>query len=120
MRCFRGRVFFVFSAMLLALSNHSRASDSELDSQPVYDVLAFASTGAMIGLGAGLVLWPISRRFNTVPVGLGVGACLGAAVGLYHVTHTDDPQNPFLGLNLDVPRGTGATAPVVLSYTLRF
>ncbi|NDD91783.1 hypothetical protein EBZ37_06835 [bacterium] len=120
MRHLQAKLVVALMAVSLLVTGLAEASDPELDSRPVYQVLTLASAGAAAGLGAGLVLWPISGRFNTVPVGLGVGACLGVAVGLFHVTHADDPQNPLVALGVDLPQGVGERSPVALSYTLRF
>jgi hypothetical protein len=105
----------------LLASSPVRAEDEDLDSRHVRTVFRLGALGAAAGAGAGLVMWPISRRVNTLFVGAGVGLVLGTLAGIYHVNNEDDPQNPLrrLGLSLPMP-GEAETSPVAVSWQFEF
>ena len=97
------------------------AEDLEFGSRQFGRLLLLSGYGAAAGMGAGLILWPVSGRINTVFLGTGVGFIMGSIAGVYHVTHGDDPQNPFtnIGVVAPVPGGREGS-PVALTYEWRF
>jgi hypothetical protein len=51
--------------------------------------------GILLGTALGLVALPTTKSAKAVFVGSSLGLYLGLAVGIYHITHRDDPENPF-------------------------
>lgn len=51
--------------------------------------------GTLVGTLVGLVTLPVTQSGRNVFVGSSVGLYLGLAVGLYHMNHRDDPDNPL-------------------------
>jgi len=120
-RAFFRRASFVWLAVLMMASlgsGGSRADDGGgLTLSSLRPVWRLGALGALAGAGTGLVVWPISKRFNSVVVGCGVGAVLGAAVGVYDVVYRDDPENPLAGIGVSLP---GSETPLSLTYQVRF
>jgi hypothetical protein len=116
------RLVVVLLVAGLALGSTSvRAEDEDLDSRHVRTVFRLGTLGATAGAGAGLVMWPISGRVNTLFVGAGVGFVIGALAGIYHVNHEDDPQNPLRGVGLSLPiPGEAGASPVAVTWQLEF
>lgn len=55
-------------------------------------VLRATGSGAILGLGAGLVSYPFAKSTNTIVAGVAVGAVLGAVYGFYLV---DSRENRY-------------------------
>ncbi len=112
---------FLLVITALGASSNARAEDEDLDSRHVRTVFRLGTLGAAAGAGAGLVMWPVSGRVNTLFVGAGVGFVVGTLAGLYHVNNENDPQNPLraLGLSLPMP-GEAEASPVVVSWQFEF
>ncbi|MBC7386596.1 MAG: hypothetical protein H7301_10620 [Cryobacterium sp.] len=53
-------------------------------------VLRSAGSGALLGLGAGLVSYPFAKSGKTVAAGAIVGALLGTVYGFYLVNRRDE------------------------------
>lgn len=53
-------------------------------------VMRATGSGALLGLGAGLVSYPFAKSKNTIFAGAAVGAILGAVYGYYMVGARDD------------------------------
>ncbi len=74
----------------LVFSIPARAVDAD-----VKTVMVSSLYGAAIGTGLGLVSLPAHQSARGIFVGSSVGFFLGIAVGIYHINHRDDPQNPL-------------------------
>lgn len=100
------------------------ADEEKLDSRDLRDVLVLGGYGAAAGAGAGMVLWPLTGRPSSLVTGAGTGFILGVLVGVYHVTHRDDPTNPFsgalAGMDVQLPRSGQAGRPVSIQLSWRF
>lgn len=58
-------------------------------------VLKAGTYGILAGTAVGLLTWPVSQTNRSVFIGSSMGLYLGLAVGIYHITHRDDPSNPL-------------------------
>lgn len=117
----RRLISFLLVITALVASSPVRAEDEDLDSRHVRTVFRLGAFGAAAGAGAGLVMWPISGRVNTLFVGAGVGFVVGTLAGIYHVNNEDDPQNPLrrIGLVLPMP-GEAVASPLAVSWQFEF
>lgn len=53
--------------------------------------------GTLAGTALGLVTYPFTQTHQSILIGAGVGLVLGIIVGIYHVNHREDPNNPLRG-----------------------
>jgi hypothetical protein len=86
-------------AMTLVLSGMaavvvSSPSAQAMDSN-VRAVLVAGGYGIAGGTLLGLATLPLSQDSRSVFIGSSVGLYLGVAVGLYFISHRDDPDNPL-------------------------
>ncbi|MBC7693728.1 MAG: hypothetical protein H7222_18325 [Methylotenera sp.] len=58
-------------------------------------VVTIAGYGAVAGTLVGLGTYPFSKSTRAIFIGTSVGLYLGIVAGIYHITHRDDPENPF-------------------------
>ena len=85
-----GAALFFALALQLGAAPAARALDSD------FRVVTNAGLyGLAAGTVAGLVSGAVSGQGRNVLIGSSVGLYLGLAVGVYHITHRDDPGNPL-------------------------
>lgn len=61
----------------------------------VRSVLRTSAYGALAGTALGVVSLPATKSVRGVFIGTSLGLYLGIAIGIYHITHRDDPGNPL-------------------------
>jgi hypothetical protein len=81
--------------MLVGCLTFQSATSAHAMDKDVRTVLIASGYGAVGGAVVGLVAWPLSERAESIWIGSLVGLTLGVAVGIFHIGHRDDPQNPL-------------------------
>jgi hypothetical protein len=87
---------------LIALLIFSSTFYSPKASALTYDQTTFAKValyGFLAGTLMGAVVYSSNQNLRSVFIGSSVGLYLGTAVGIYHITHRLDPENPLSPLN---------------------
>ncbi|MEN9722664.1 MAG: hypothetical protein RJB38_650 [Pseudomonadota bacterium] len=109
------------AALVLVPVGWAQAEDGSWDRESRRQVFVMSGYGAALGAAAGAALWPVSGKTSTLLVGAGTGLVLGVVAGVYHVTHRNDPQNPFVNLAELTPSfADGARPPMMLRYSFSF
>ncbi|OFZ79238.1 MAG: hypothetical protein A2583_01120 [Bdellovibrionales bacterium RIFOXYD1_FULL_53_11] len=93
MRSFKG--FTGVILMMLFVSGALVPGQAHALHKDVKAVIILAAYGAVGGTAMGAVAYPFTSRFRTVLMGTSIGLYLGIAAGVYHISHRDDPGNPF-------------------------
>lgn len=71
-------------------------------SNDVKAVFTTGAYGAAAGTVLGLAAFPfIDTGVRTIFMGTSAGLALGLVVGIFHVTHKDDPDNPLRTVHAD-------------------
>lgn len=98
----------VLSVGLSVTIGAPRAQALERDSRTM---LKAGGYGLLAGTAVGLLTWPVSKTSRSVFIGSSIGLYLGLAVGIYHITHRDDPSNPLRADSGPIPPAPAALAP---------
>src|SRR4051812_22684120 len=80
----------IFLALQLSIALPLAPTAKAMD-RDVQTVLTTSLYGMAVGTGLGLVSYPFAQSSRAIFIGTVVGLYLGAIVGIYHVSHRDDP-----------------------------
>jgi hypothetical protein len=65
--------------------------------QDTRSVIRGGTYGLIGGTVVGLAVLPLTGSVRGVFIGSSLGLYMGILLGVYHITHRDDPENPFRG-----------------------
>lgn len=91
--CRRTTAVFFRALSILTIflaSTQSQAMDRDLRA-----LITFGQYGLLGGTVVGLATVPFTHGIRSMFLGSSIGLYMGIAAGVYHITHRDDPGNPF-------------------------
>src|SRR5262245_35933188 len=80
------------SAVIIAAVSATPAHAVTREVRNVFTTTVYGIGGGTI---LGLISYPFTRDPKTIFMGSSIGGYLGFAIGIYHISHRDDPGNPL-------------------------